>query len=104
MTKHKFRIPKPGGRPGETEELTTLVMSEEEFEDLLRKIAEGDPVLNVATRERMRSEDVDAFRQAKQVPLVARGTKTEHLFRAYKIGTPYFSAVVRGHAERMGLR
>lgn len=101
VTKHTFLFPTPGGGPGETSRLTSIVMDEGEFETLLQRISEGDPVFNVMTKERMSPEDVEALRKAKHVPLVARGTKTEHLFKAYEIETDYFSAIVRGQGNRL---
>lgn len=101
MTKHKFRIPAPGGHPGETSELTSLVMDEAEFEAFVQHIADGDPVVNVRTGSRMSPEDVEALRKAKHVPMVSRGTKTEYLFKIYEVDTDLLSAVIRGQGEKI---
>lgn len=100
VTKHMFLFPTPG-RPGEQSKLTSVVMDEAEFEALLQHIAEGDPVMNVMSGQRMSPVDVDALRRAKTVPLISRGTKTEYLFKIYEVETDYFSAIVRGQGERV---
>ncbi len=76
-------------------------MSEEEFDAFVLLIAGGDPVTNVRTGVRMRPEDVDAFRKAKHVPMVARGTKTEYLFKHCEVDTDLMSVIVRGTGERL---
>jgi hypothetical protein len=100
MTKHEFVIPTPGGNPGDVSRLTSIVMDEDEFEALLQHIADGDPVVNVTTAQRMSPQDVESLRRAKNVPLIARGTKTEYLFRIYGVDSELMSAIVRGQAER----
>lgn len=101
MTKHEFVIPTPGGNPGGRSRLTSLVMDEIEFEAFLQHIVEGDPVVNVMTQRRMSPEDVEGLRRAKHVPLIARGTKTEYLFKIYEVETDLMSAIVRGQGDRV---
>ena len=93
MTKHEFDAPMGS--------LTSIVMSEEEFETLLGHIANGDPVVNARTNERMKPEDVEALRRVKHVPLIARGSKTEFLFRLYGVETKLMSCIVRGQGVKV---
>ena len=96
MTKHEVLL---GG-----EAITSLVMSEEEFEGLMQDVAAGPPVVNPASGRRMRPEDVDAIRAEKHLRMVARGTLTEHLFVKYGVTTRLFSAIVRGQGVEVAKR
>jgi hypothetical protein len=93
MTKFKFEV--------NGEIITSIVMSEEEFETLLGQIANGDPVVNVRTGGRMKSEDIEALRQAKHVPFIGRGSKTEFLFQSYDVETSVMSVIVRGQGQKI---
>ena len=93
MTKYEFATPKGT--------ITSIVMNEEEFETLLGHIANGDPVVNIRTRERMKLEDIEALRRAKHVPLISRGTKTEFLFQLYDVQTSVMSVIVRGQGTKV---
>jgi hypothetical protein len=101
VTKHEFVIPTPGGNPGDKSKITSLVMDEAEFEAFLQHVVEGDPVINVMTKQRMRPEDVESLRKAKHVPLIARGMKTEHLFKLYEVDSDLMSVIVRGQGEKL---
>jgi hypothetical protein len=103
MYKTELELPDPAN-PGKTAKITSMVMSQEEFDELIELIRKGDPVTEVRSGHRMKPEDVQALADAKQVPMVARGTKTEYLFKRYEVDTNYFCATVRGLAKRMGLR
>lgn len=103
MYRAELEIPDPADRT-KLAKVTSLVMSQEEFDELVKLIGEGDPVVNLAVGQRMRPEDVQALADAQQVPMVARGTKTEYLFKHYAIEGRYFCATVRGLSKRMGFR
>lgn len=92
MTKHQFSI--PDGRL-----LTSVVMDEGEFSglcDLIEKIIAEAPPANAATGKRMSPGDVGRIREAKHVPMMARGTLTEEVFDHYAIGTDLATFIVRG--------
>ena len=78
-------------------EITSLVMDEAEFAalcDLLDQVGFSDVDPN------KHGQMVDDIRQAQHLPLMAKGTRTEPVFRRYAVATPYLSACVRGFARR----
>lgn len=83
MTKHKFKMP-------DGNIMTSTVMSEEEFTELLDFMKDNELV-----------PSIDQFKKHKLVPLIYRGTKTEPIFIKYQIETQYCSFVIRGYANEL---
>lgn len=78
--------------------IESIVMDETEFEELCKEIEKFD--FGKGTNPK---EAVDRIREAKHIPMVSRGSNTEHIFKKYEIKTPVFCACVRGMAERQGV-
>ena len=100
MTKHQFQMPNGAL-------LTSVVMSEEEFSelcDLISEIVADTPPVNPDHGERMTEKEVDLIREAKHVPMMARGTLTERIFDKYDIPTNHASFIVRGQGENVFFR
>ena len=80
--------------------LTSMVMDQEDFDEFCDKISK----LNVHD---IGEEQVEKIREAKHMPMMGRGTKTQGIFDEYEIETDLISVVVRGYgpelAEKMGL-
>lgn len=104
-TLHRFMVNRPGPAgelPGW--ELTSVVMSEDEFEQLLAKIEEvvQSGVTNARTGERAAPKGtVESLRQARHIPMLARGIKTESIFQYLGVETRYASVIIRGEGERL---
>jgi hypothetical protein len=91
MTKHEFVF------DGET--LTSIVMSEEEFDELLdflKFLFMTKAPMNMRTNTRFTEKDLANLRSAKHVPMVARGTVTEPIFQKYEVTSGKMSFIVRG--------
>jgi hypothetical protein len=100
MTKHEFQLP-------DGSLLVSVVMSEEEFSemcDFIKELLIEKPPVNVAQGERMKPEHVEAIREAKHLPMIARGTLTEPVFDKYGISTDKASFIVRGQGENVFFR
>ena len=96
-TKHEYVLDlKEGPMP-----FTSIVCSEEEFEALLVDMFDRTRIRMGDTGERMGDEMVNRYRQAKYIPLVARGSVTEWMFARYEISTELMAVVVRGYGPKM---
>lgn len=88
MTKYVFRLP-------DSQQITSLVMSQNEFDELCQHISK----LKIKTHdgEQIDQQNLETIRKAKHLKLMARGTTTEQIFKKYEIQTEFLSAIVRGH-------
>ena len=82
-----------GGR-----EITSLVMDAAEFSSLCDLL--GQVRFSSVDPDKHRGV-VDRIRCERHLPLMARGSQTEQVFRHYGVATPYLSACVRGFAGRL---
>ena len=85
-TKHLFDL--PNGH-----KITVLVMSPEEFKELLDSL-EG--ITEVSSGQRADELTLDRIRRLGHLPMMARGYKTQEIFTKYEVQTDYISAIVRG--------
>lgn len=96
----KFIVKTPDPRGGTSQvTLCVLVMDAGEFEELvctIEKIDNGNFFDSSGKLVSDSSGVIGGIRNAKILPMVARGTKTEFLFEKYKIDEKFFSAIVRG--------
>lgn len=76
--------------------LTSLVIDESEFVELVQSCS-----------DMLKPKQAKALVEAKHIPLMSRGRKTEHVFTKYDIKTDLLSVIVRGAgpelAEKLGI-
>ncbi len=76
--------------------VTSLVLDESEFTEFVQSCSD---VLN--------PKQAKALIEAKHIPIMSRGQKTEHAFAKYGIKTDFLSVIVRGAgqdlAEKLGI-
>lgn len=76
--------------------LTSLVIDESEFVEFVQSCS-----------DMLGPKQVKALIEAKHIPLISRGRKTEHVFTKYDIKTDLLSVIVRGAgrdlAEKLGI-
>ena len=83
--------------------ITSVVMDEAEFNAFCDELG---GIFNQAQGERANADQISMIKQAKHLPAMARGTKTEKFFTRYGIKSNMASFIVRGEgftvAERYG--
>lgn len=99
QTIHPYMLnsPDPSGNPGPWT-LYSVVVSPEEF-DLIVNEVENLSVRDI--RGAHAPGAFDAIRQAKHIPMMARGTKTSGIFEALGVEGKYMSIIVRGEGPRV---
>lgn len=95
FTAHEFEFltKDPTGEPGPWK-ITSVVTSQEDFDDLLVQVAKYDGY--DYKRKQHGGVDVEGLRAVGSIPLVKRGTKTQFAFDRYGVTTDYMSVIVRG--------
>ena len=89
--KQVFNIPVGGGRSG----ITSVVCDQCDFDKMCDKL-EG--IIDLATGSRADNKRAGAIREAKHLPMAARGTKTQWLFDMFDVETDRICVCVRGFA------
>ena len=92
--KQVFNIPVGGGQSG----ITSVVCDQCDFDKMCDKL-EG--IIDLMTGSRADDKRADAIREAKHLPMAARGTKTQWLFDMFDVETDHICVCVRGFAARM---
>lgn len=103
MKKFIVKTPDPYGNASQVT-LCVIVMDADEFEELIgtiEKIDNGNFINSSGKLVSMDTGVIGGIRDAKILPMVARGTKTEYLFEKYKIDEKFFSAIVRGTGSQL---
>ena len=91
----EFRTNDPHGKPGPWK-LTSLVMSENEFNSFIDFLVANMTGIYGSNGERTQSHQIEALRAERHIPMIARGTKTEPIFQKYGIASGFMSVIVRG--------
>jgi hypothetical protein len=81
--------------------ITSVVTTKEEFEDIINKIQEQYTGRNAQNGMPMTKEDIEKIRSAGTLPLVMRGTKTQFLFDHMQIETQYLCVCIEGFGKRL---
>ena len=89
MTKHQFQL--------EGKEVTSLVMSKEEFTELCTLL---EKVKLKGAKPKDWKQQIIAIRNAEHLPLVSKGTETAFLFEKYGVETQLMTACIRGFATK----
>ena len=103
IKKFVVRVPDPYGTPSLVV-LCVMVMDESDFDGLVSTIEgidDGNFISQTGKVVTMDTGAIGKIRDAKILPMVARGTKTEFLFAKYEIDEKYFSAIVRGTGSQL---
>jgi len=74
--------------------ITSVVIDEQEFMDLCDELS---GIINLQTGERTADEQIQKLKEAKHIPSMGRGAKTQFVFDRYKIETDIAVFIVRGH-------
>ena len=83
-------------------QLTSVIVDQDDFD---RAIATLEGVIQVnANNKRADIKMLQDIRDAKHLPMAARGTKTEALFQMFGVKTDLMSLAVRGLANRLGIK
>jgi len=77
-------------------QLSSVVVSEQEWSDLMKVLFSMNRVVEVQSGRRMTDEQLKAIRDAKHLPMVRRGTLTEALFTHLGVEDDTMSVIVRG--------
>ena len=91
----QFNTNDPNGQPGPWT-LTSIVMSEEEFNSFIDFMVASMVDTYGADGVRVQREQIESLRGARHIPMIARGTKTETAFKKYGIRSNFMSVIVRG--------
>lgn len=78
--------------------VTSIVIDEDEFIDLVEDLT---GVFNIAANERVNDSAKQALLQAKHIPMVGKGTKTQFIFDRYEIKTDLACFAARGFAQAL---
>jgi hypothetical protein len=96
----KYQFIMPGGK-----KVTSIVMEQADFDVLCDELERIDVAMRNVTHGgsqdivRAKKEHIDTIRDAKMLPMMARGTKTEHIFDTFGVETDYITAIVRGQGR-----
>lgn len=75
--------------------LTSVVVSEEEFEDLIVTLRNME-VMNVQQQSRVDDAQMQRLRETQVIPLILRGARTMPVFQKFGVNTELMSVIVRG--------
>ena len=78
--------------------ITSMVIDQAEFDELCDQLY-GVIVVNAG--ERADPSLVDKIRNAKHLPMMARGTKTAKFFEQWDVQTDLLCVIVRGHGPEL---
>src|ERR1700752_4450982 len=96
MTKHEFNF--------DGQRITSIVMEESEFNELINFMKENidkiQDIKDARTGRKTTKSSLDAVQEAKVLPLMEKGTKTQFLFEKYEVKTQYLSICQQGYARR----
>lgn len=81
--------------------ITSVVMDEDEFNAFCDELG---GIFNQAQGERANADQISMIKQAKHLPAMARGTKTEKFFTRYGIKSNLASFIVRGEGFNVAKR
>ena len=79
-------------------DIASIVMDQADFDEVCDQL-EG--IFDIGSGERTGQEGIQAVREARYLPMVMRGTKTEFLFERFGVSTDRMSMCVRGFGRRM---
>lgn len=96
-TRHDFTFtdPDPNGTPGPWS-LCTLVMDDLEFDDLVNYMEAQMSGTLMGGGGRANKNHFDSLREARHIPMIARGSRTEPVFNRYAVESKFLSVIVRG--------
>jgi len=95
-----FHETSPNGDPGPWT-MTSVVCSDEEFENLILVIHQMSRATEIRSGSRISDEQIAALKDAKHIPLMARGTLTQSFFDMFGVPGNYMSVIVRGEGPRV---
>lgn len=78
--------------------ITSIVMDEDEFTSLVEELT---GIFNIASKERVDDNAKKALLEAKHIPMIGKGTKTQFVFDRYEIETNMACFAVRGFAQEL---
>lgn len=81
------------------QDISSVVVSEEEWDEIIQMISESDPIKDRRTGEKISTEFIEALRIKKHIPMMSRGTKTSKFFDHCGVdpSVNLMSVIVRGH-------
>ena len=80
--------------------ITSVVMDEPDFIELCDSLV---GVFEIKRKERTDENMIERLKEAKHIPMMSRGTKTEFVFDQFDIETDLASFIVRGHGKQLAL-
>lgn len=82
-------------------EITSVVLDKDEYDDLCDELG---GIIDAATGKRVTESEIRALKNNNHIPMVARGSLTEHIFTKYDIETDRASIIVRGKGAEVAQR
>lgn len=78
--------------------VTSVVLDQQDFDSFVDELAN---IKLFGTDQTPSKAQLDAIKEAQQLPLMARGSKTEVFFERWGVKTKHLSVIVRGAGRRM---
>lgn len=80
--------------------ITSIVVTKEEFEDIINKIGAQYDGHNAQSGQKMTAEDIEKLKQAGIIPMVMRGTKTQFIFDMLEVETQCLCVCIQGFGKK----
>lgn len=81
--------------------LTTVVLDEQEFFELVDSLAGVFNIADPANPERADDNLIQKLKEARHIPMMSKGTKTVFVYDKYGIESQLASFIVRGHGPEL---